>query len=57
MVKTLLSNAGVKALSLVVEVRFHMPRGQKPKQETSNHVINSIKTFKMVPIKKKESNI
>ena len=57
MVKTSLSNAGVKALSLVMEVRFHMPRGQKPKQETSNHVINSIKTFKMVPIKKKESNI
>ena len=41
--------------SLVRQVRSHMPCGQKPKHENSNNIItNSIKTLKMVYVKKKK---
>ena len=40
---------GVWVWSLVGELRFYMPRGQKPKTSNrSNIVTNSIKTLKMV---------
>ena len=48
-----LPRQGVWVWSLVGEQRSHMPRGQKPKRETSNIVTNSIKTSKMVTSKKK----
>ena len=53
-VKTLLSNAGVIVPSLVRKLRSHLPLGQKTKdmKNRSNIVKNSIKTFKMVHIKK-----
>ena len=53
-VKTLLSNSGVTVPSLVRKLRSHLPRGQKNKdmKNRSNIVTNSIKTFKMVHIKK-----
>ena len=43
---------GVWVQSLVRELRHHMPHDQK--QNRSNTVTNSIKTFKMSHIKKKE---
>ena len=44
---------GVYVTSLVGAPRAHMPRHQKTKtQNKSNIVTNSIKTFKMVHIKK-----
>ena len=43
----------VQVPSLARELRSHMPRGQKTKtQNRSNIVTNSIKTLKMVHIKK-----
>ena len=44
----------VQALSLVREVRSHMPRGQKTKTYNRNSIVtNSIKIFYIVHIKKK----
>ena len=40
--------------SLVRELRHHMPQGKK--QNRSNIVTNSIKTFKMSHIKKKKKD-
>ena len=54
-VKTSPSNARMQVWSLTGEIRSHMPQGQKPKTyNRSNIVTNSIKTFKMVHIKKKK---
>ena len=50
---------GVQVRPLVGELRSHMPRGQKIqniKKPRSNIVTNSIKTLKMVHIKKKNKN-
>ena len=48
-----LSMQGVWVRSLVWELRFHLPQGQKTKtQNRSNTVTNSMKTLKMVHIKK-----
>ena len=48
------SNAEVRFRSLVKELRSHMPHGQKTEHKNrSNIVTNSIKTLKMVRIKKK----
>ena len=45
----------VQALSLVREIRSHMPRGQKTKTYNRNSIVtNSIKIFKIVHIKKKK---
>ena len=53
-VKTLLSNVGDIILSLIRHIRSHMPWSQRTKmQNRSNIVTNSIKTLKMVHIKKK----
>ena len=54
MVKTLLSIAGVTVPALVRKLRSHLPQGQNTKdmKNRSNIVTNSIKTFKMVHIKK-----
>ena len=46
---------GVWVQSLVRELRHHMPHGQK--QNRSNIVTNSIKTFKMSHIKKKKKRM
>ena len=55
MVKTCLPMQGVPVRSLVWELRFHVPRGQKVKHKNrSNIVTKSIKILKMVHIKKKE---
>ena len=51
-VNILPSNTGVRVQSLVRELRSYMPCGQK-NQNRSNIVTNSIKTLKMVHIKKK----
>ena len=57
-VKTSLSNARVKILSLVGELRFHLPHGQKTKTENrSNIVTNSIKTLKYGQHEKKKKNL
>ena len=54
-VKTSLSNARVKILSLVGELRFHLPHGQKTKTENrSNIVTNSIKALKYGQHQKKK---
>ena len=52
MVKMSLSKAVVEVQSLVGELRSHVSQPKKPKHETSKIVINSIKTLKMVHIKK-----
>ena len=44
----------VQIWSLVGELRFHLPRGQKKKKSKSNIVTNSVNTLKMVHIKKKK---
>ena len=45
---------GACVRSLVGELRSHMPCGQKTKKENRNDIVtNSIKTFKIVHIKKK----
>ena len=45
---------GVQVQVLVRVLRAHMPGGQKNKTENRNSIVtNSIKTFKMVHIKKK----
>ena len=57
-VKTSLSNARVKILSLVGELRFHLPHGQKTKTENrSNIVTNSIKALKYGQHQKKKKNL
>ena len=57
-VKTSLSNARVKILSLVGELRFHLPHGQKTKTEKrSNIVTNSIKTLKYGQHEKKKKTL
>ena len=53
-VKTSPSNAGGAGSSPGSGAETHMPRGQKNKTENRNSIVtNSIKTFKMVHIKKK----
>ena len=53
-VKTLPSNAGAEGSITGRELRSHMPRGEKTKtQNRSNLVTDSIKTLKMVHIKKR----
>ena len=52
-VKTSPSNPGVLVRSLVGEPRSHMPLGKTENRNST--VTNSIKTFKMVHIKKKKS--
>ena len=51
-VKTLPSDTGGMGSIPVQRVRSHVSCSQKPKQKTNNIVTNSIKTFKMVHIKK-----
>ena len=53
MVKTLPSNEGVQVQYLVRALRSHMLLSQKAKQNKSNIVTISIKTLKMVHVKKK----
>ena len=58
MVKTLPFNAGGRFLSLVRELRSHMPHSQKHKTYNRNNIVtNSIKTLKMVHLKKKMKNV
>jgi len=54
-VKTLPSDAGGMGSIPVQRVRSHVSCSQKPKQKTNNIVTNSIKTFKMVHIKKSKT--
>ena len=45
---------GVWVRSLVRELRFHIPRGQKTKTKSRSYIAtNSIKTLKILQIKKK----
>ena len=46
-------SAGHVVQSLVRQLRSHMPPGQKPKQKTNDIVTNSMKTLKVIHIKKK----
>ena len=42
--------------SLVRELKSHMSQGQKPEHKTTGNIVtNSIKTLKMIHIKKKKS--
>ena len=54
-VKTLPSDTGGMGSIPVQRVRSHVSCSQKPKQKTNNIVTNSIKTFKMVHIKKSKT--
>ena len=57
-VKTSPSNAGGEGQIPGRELRSHMPQGQKTKtQNRSNLVTDSIKTLKMVYIKKKKKEL
>ena len=52
MIKTPLLVQGLQVQSLVGELRSHMPLGKESKHKTNNIETNSIKTLKMVHIKK-----
>ena len=59
-VKTSPSKAGSVGWSLIKELRFHMPQGQKKKKKASNRsngVTNLINILKMVHIKKKNKKL
>ena len=55
-VRTSLSNAWGADSVPGQKLRSHMPGAKQPKQNRSNTVTNSIKTFKMVHIKKKKKD-